>query len=255
MPLYRYFTVEGAIATLKTGSLKLTPPREFNDPFDMNPGWRVNLSEDDIRKGYHALGFDDKMTFEEFCECVEPESRQLQTAAMKSFAFHLNQKLGAVCFSKLYDSVPMWAYYGSCHTGVVLEFDEMSHDFRQQFEGKLDKVHYEKLRPQFETLQVDDKAMLYVKGKEWEHEDEYRIIYPLDGLGVTPTKINDCQAWLLSFPKSALTRVIIGCRCKRPYQALICHSLSEWGYPNAEVHRLEPDELEFKLRLSRATCS
>lgn len=34
MALYRYLTFDGGFSTLKNKSFRLTPPREFNDPFE-----------------------------------------------------------------------------------------------------------------------------------------------------------------------------------------------------------------------------
>jgi len=52
--LYRFFDVHG-LKTLVHGTVKITPPREFNDPFEFSPGISErDYTDDDIREHFIA---------------------------------------------------------------------------------------------------------------------------------------------------------------------------------------------------------
>jgi hypothetical protein len=248
MALYRYLTFDGALETLKSGALKLTPPSEFNDPFDMNPAWNATLTKDELHKGWKATGYDRRMDFEEFLKLVQPNSREMQNAASRSFNQHTNKMWGAVCFSYISDSSPMWAYYGENHMGVVLAYDEHDPQFRIQFEKYLAEVEYTENRPVVKSLGGGDTEVYYTKARGWAHEKEVRIIHPLQGKSVSIAKIANKQAWLLSFPKSAMKEIILGCRVSAANETLLSDSLGGWGYTSAKVIKLAPDDMTFSFR-------
>ena len=117
------------------------------------------------------------------------------------------------CLSAVYDSILMWSYYGQDHKGVCIEF-EIEEDPRM-----LSKVEYCTERPtvQMEKLMKDlcgkifaqkssseineDPVLLplvvqpYIsKAKEWEHEQEYRLIFPeqiLDEMNIKKKMCSD----------------------------------------------------------------
>ena len=121
--------------------------------------------------------------------------------------------LYVACLSAVYDSILMWSYYGQDHKGVCIEF-EIEEDPRM-----LSKVEYCTERPtvQMEKLMKDlcgkifaqkssseineDPVLLtlvvqpYIsKAKEWEHEQEYRLIFPeqiLDEMNIKKKMCDD----------------------------------------------------------------
>ena len=117
------------------------------------------------------------------------------------------------CLSAVYDSILMWSYYGQDHKGVCIEF-EIEEDPRM-----LSKVEYCTERPtvqmeklmkdlcgkifaQKSSLEINEDPVLlplvvqpYIsKAKEWEHEQEYRLIFPeqiLDELNIKKKMCSD----------------------------------------------------------------
>ena len=110
------------------------------------------------------------------------------------------------CLSAVYDSILMWSYYGQDHKGVCIEF-EIEEDPRMlskveccterptvQME-KLMKDLCGKIFAQKSSSEINEDPVLlplvvqpYIsKAKEWEHEQEYRLIFPeqiLDELNI-----------------------------------------------------------------------
>jgi DUF2971 family protein len=255
MALYRYLTFEAGVATLKNATLKLTPPIDFNDPFDMKPAWNVTLTDAEMRRAYTETGLEKKISFAEFVEYAQPSSPVTQLAGMKSFEHHLNKLWGAICFSRISDSIPMWAYYCGNHTGLVIEFDEAEENFEIQFLGRIKEVEYTVQRPAFTSLTGNDIHMFYVKADGWKHEAECRILYRLENLDVVKTFINQRPAWLVPFSKASVKSVILGCRVSEAHQSIICHSLQSWGYSSVKVTKMIPDAHEYHLKAHDCGCS
>ena len=138
--------------------------------------------------------------------------------------------LYVACLSAVYDSILMWSYYGQDHKGVCIEF-EIEEDPRM-----LSKVEYCTERPtvQMEKLMKDlcgkifaqktsseineDPVLLplvvqpYIsKAKEWEHEQEYRLIFPeqiLDKMNIKKRMCDDGKERYMYSVK--ITKVFLG---------------------------------------------
>jgi hypothetical protein len=134
------------------------------------------------------------------------------------------------CLSAVYDSILMWSYYGQDHKGVCIEF-EIEEDPRM-----LSKVEYCTERPtvQMEKLMKDlcgkifaqknsseinqDPILLplvvqpYIsKAKDWEHEQEYRLIFPeqiLDEMNIKKKMCGDGKERFMYDVK--ITKVFLG---------------------------------------------
>lgn len=134
------------------------------------------------------------------------------------------------CLSAVYNSILMWSYYGQDHKGVCIEF-EIEEDPRM-----LSKVEYCTERPtvQMEKLMKDlcgkifaqknsseinqDPILLplvvqpYIsKAKEWEHEQEYRLIFPeqiLDEMNIKKKMCGDGKERFMYDVK--ITKVFLG---------------------------------------------
>lgn len=109
---------------------------------------------------------------------------------------NMRDRMYVSCLSATYDSILMWSYYGQDHRGLCLEFEI---DENSKY---LSKVEYQTERPtmQLEKLMRNFCGQLFAqrdmsnvskdptllplvvqpyitKSKEWEHEQEFRLIY------------------------------------------------------------------------------
>ena len=167
MAIFRYLTYEGGKATLANGTLKATPPLEFNDPFDMDPGWAMPLNDESLEKLFQGAGDKVLRALESAKQFYNSDpvnfTRRVNSSAHQQAREGLNAKLRAVCFSRRKDSVPMWGYYCSCHSGLVIEFDEEDDAFRTSFGGSLKRVNYLQDRPSFTRLSANNLALMFTK--------------------------------------------------------------------------------------------
>lgn len=125
---------------------------------------------------------------EKFIEAGYP----IETIKMYQTIFDFND-YGVTCLSSnSVDYLPMWAYYTNNHKGFCVEYEVIKKDC-------IHEVLYEPERIKVASLIIEyieairsrqkEKAScyakiisqnLFIKTKSWEHEKEYRIVYPLD---------------------------------------------------------------------------
>ncbi|MBL9145618.1 MAG: hypothetical protein JNM99_18215 [Verrucomicrobiaceae bacterium] len=252
MALFRYLTFEGGLATLKNGTLKLTPPREFNDPFDMHPSWRVEPSEEMLQQFYVNEGYAEQgISYEEFKIAALNDPNAYRQAAQTEVYAGMNKDFGAVCFSRRKDSIPMWGYYCSDQTGtqngMVVEFDETHDGFRQAFGPWLHDVRYVFTRQAFTNMGGHDFSIFYTKCLQWSHEAEARLIHPLKWDGVTEGHIGDRRGWFLEYPKASVKTIYFGIQMKSEDKRVIAGGLQQWGFSDVRLMELHPHPDHFSF--------
>lgn len=88
----------------------------------------------------------------------------------------------ASCFSELWNSVPMWSYYGKEHRGICIEFDlqllDRTDELNREILEALAPVHYSPIRAGVPYLsdQPSLNNFFFTKTDEWSHEHEWRIV-------------------------------------------------------------------------------
>ena len=203
MSVYKYTSFENLVHILN-GSIRLTQPSAFNDPFEFLP--EIYYTEE----GYTNIniGIDVLSRPRETCVrlpnnfkddyCNDITSRRLIKEISKS--------VGVLCLSKNSNSLLMWSHYASEYRGAIIEFDE-SHEFFEH----IHPVRYEKIRPKldFSDLLSDSNEIiiseLCYKPDVWSYEEEVRII----------RSFNDCESkgngiYTMSVPLEAIKSIIIG---------------------------------------------
>lgn len=171
--------------------------------------------------------------------------------------------LYVACLSAVYDSILMWSYYGQDHKGVCIEF-EIEEDPRM-----LSKVEYCTERPtvQMEKLMKDlcgkifaqktsseineDPVLLplvvqpYIsKAKEWEHEQEYRLIFPeqiLDEMNIKKRMCDDGKERYMYSVK--ITKVFLGAAMSDEQKAEIRSIISS----EVEVVEMQTSDTKYEL--------
>ena len=161
--LYKYLDVNGGLAMLEYHNLQFTNASKFNDPFDCHP----------------AL-FDYSYTPEDNINSLPADFQVLKG---KTDMENLRNSTWICCLSKVYDSLLMWAYYNN-HKGICigLNVDAVLKSCQYGYLGTmlpfikevkyrdiLQKPNYFKDLPSWTDLWT-------TKAKEWEHEQEVRLI-------------------------------------------------------------------------------
>jgi len=239
------------ISLLRDHSIWFAPSTQFNDPWDA--GGVVSILRTNAAIEEPIL----KMLFGE----TEFAAVSLLPDHVRSERIENNLRgifsiLRFACFTKRHDSNPMWAHYADNHRGVCLEFrfmrppPEGSDAARAgiafltdpEFVGHY-PVNYSNDFAQVTDIKDIGSAIriLHTKNPDWSYEQEVRFIKLGDpdfpGAGGT-----------ISFYKTSLTKVILGCRVPPPLWGAVEILLDEFNYASTQLVRAEFDHSSQNLK-------
>ena len=179
MSLYKYVKFKD-LKRILDGSIRFTQPGALNDPFEMVPELYVpgDFGSNDVTIQFSVtaprrepiVGAMADYVPSEYCS--DRNSRRILAS--------LNQAIGILCLSTNGSSLLMWSHYADSYSGAVVKFDQ-THEF---FSGHFD-VTYSEHRPKVDIASYTDTdepvpiAGLCVKAKDWQHEQEVRIVRTL----------------------------------------------------------------------------
>jgi hypothetical protein len=258
-PLFKYFGHKdadqpldnGGLKVLANRSLKVTPPNEFNDPFEFSPVVRPSETiEQQIESISSRAYFDQHFpahpnwrSYDHYQECIRVKNdivkQRLATDSLKlakdlqdNFPTFASKLVGVICFSSEPAQPLMWAHYASAHTGLMLEFAAGCPLFQEMgfLKVNFSQVDYppDRTKPVFdpskptETLrQLEQIARR--KSIDWKHEAEYRVIVELRRTH-TP---DGSKLHLLPIDPSWIMSVTFGLRCPEPLRTEVARLLTQ----------------------------
>jgi hypothetical protein len=272
--LFKYCDVRG-IDILESRRLKVTPPNEFNDPFEFMPKVEFAVSRSRVRndmtskrmlrKLWKELKLDiDFAAFERtFLERFEKVGSRhvrsllnsLQVAADEArddLVNYLSTEFALICFSEIPDNFLMWSHYTDGHKGIVVGFNARAKFFRQG--GNLMPVVYrsERVAAAFtseglEFVESTD-SLMRTKSLDWSYEKEWRQMF----------SISECQRvhldggkvfYFQSLPPRAISSVTLGARCTATLQQAVRDVLSLKAMKHVKLLRAVLDDRQFRLRV------
>lgn len=186
-------------------------PENFNDPFDLYAKFSIGNREF-LKDLFQKEGVTEDI------ESLITNEQLLDFARLMDRSISINSKYGITCFSKLCNSILMWAMYADKGGGICLGFDidfansDTVKDMLSQIEN-LDKlsgamfeiidINYNEERPVLEyTPDYDIRELLHTKFKDWNYEEEVRIMVQGNKQYVFPSK--------LSYAPKYLSKIILG---------------------------------------------
>ncbi len=252
MSLYKYVKFKD-LKRILDGSIRFTQPGALNDPFEMVPELHVprEFGTREVNMQFSVTAprrepipgtIADDFASE---HCSDQNSRRILAS--------LNQAIGILCLSKDGSSLLMWSHYADSYSGAVVKFDQ-THEF---FSGHFD-VMYSQHRPKVDIAGYTDTdepipiAELCVKAKEWQHEQEVRVVRNLADCKCIDAA-NGLPIYVMDVPPDCIESVILGERMPASHQreiwetvkdmrdvSLYLDAVSNWGYE----FRKEPIKLE-----------
>ncbi|MBV4552331.1 DUF2971 domain-containing protein [Pseudomonas sp. SWRI102] len=256
--MYRYKYVpdgEGLLKLLTDRTVKFTHPSKFNDPFDCLPSMpRTKLaalkSVNPVL--YERLGLNAMKGVEKVNELYKIEKRLESRSRSGELLSDLLKDASVLSLSKIPDSILMWSHYADFHTGAVVEFKIPTNvwpDERMRFDHgdliALDVV-YSKERPIFkhDGSKSDPNTILntlyLTKAKQWEYEQESRVIKNDGGEGIFP------------FRPYLLNGLILGAKNRRGafFDKLLRKISAEIG-KNVSLYQAEFCKAQYKIKIPR----
>lgn len=225
--LYKYVTLEGLRHILRDSAIRFTQPSAFNDPFELLPEIIVPTG---TPEGKIQLQFDISSTrrISEAREIVESSDGSGSSDAMsREIVQLLNKEIGILCLSRVRDSLLMWSHYCDQYAGAVVGFDS-THEF---LANQID-VEYRSTRPRrhVQTYLAGKPvsfAELCAKSKEWEYEQEVRVVRRLADCKPAGTDARGFPVFVQLIPREAIKIVIMGERTPLQDQRAIYAGIME----------------------------
>lgn len=245
--------------------LKVTPPDQFNDLFEVSPvierlvtkaearaSLRAAIGGDCRERGLPvALGND----LAEVVLGLKSTPSDLNYVAQQTIPAKVSQRYGIVCFSAVPDDMLLWAHYAAYSHGIMLEFDPAATLFCG---AGFFKVEYDNNRVVSEPEAADEISQVVAlarrKSRDWENEAEYRSVVPLDQTTNGQTGSGK-PIHLLKIKPEWIRSVTVGQRASFEIKAEINKLVRrpELQHLHAERFRMVMDSKAFRLNRERVT--
>ncbi len=177
----------------------------------------------------------------------------------------LETTFGILCLSSIPNNLLMWGHYTDSHKGFVLELDETHPFFNQKIDKndlirQVQKINYKEERPKIYLLDYNPdnlnqfleyiiKKFFLIKSKEWEYENELRMIIPLNNSYKIIKEDNE-DIYLYKLPTDCIVSIISGCKIikndKEKIQKII---LENKKYFHIKIKQAQMDLNEYKLNI------
>jgi hypothetical protein len=277
--VYYKYAGDSGFKILENLRLKVTPPNEFNDPFEITPNTKRarplaemlanvrpdskyfrDVYEDMLRDGACTGSFDQFIRdmpsaiskhYSSYKKLSKQEMIKRDMAALND----VSSQLGVLCLSKPSNNIPMWSYYANHHRGVAfgINIDDIG--------GRLDRpsgfVKYRKHRVRLNPFAVDQLAasqrerVLFTKSSEWQHEQEYRLVFPLSDLISPSSTKRGAKTYFLDISGDSIQEIIFGCRVKPRLEKKIRQELERRRktFGHIRLFRCTKHATEFELKI------
>lgn len=254
--------------------LKVTPPNQFNDPFEFTPHvvcsspnryFKVWLEDrDNLERVFlqQTVSGNFKGTFKEFKKHLKnnkstyisnliPKMPELNARIQATNLDYISKQSGVLCMSTRSDSILMWGHYCAKHSGIVIGFN--SSWFVSHSDGGLLPVRYVRKRVNWDSswlpggkawLQFNNEVICS-KNDEWSYECEVRKYFNLDSLKKRTLKTG--LGFFLPIQPHIVTSVYLGFRCSAKLEEEVRSVLSRPQFSNVKLYRARLHDTEFSL--------
>jgi hypothetical protein len=272
--VYKYCDQRG-IEILRNLELKITPPNQFNDPFEFTPHIVCSNLNRSVKKFIKDKGAmrevyeeakikgEFRGNFRDFRKRNAENKKQLFDLAKKAFpeSFRRFQKnilnlvsneFGVLCLSEQRDSILMWGHYCNKHQGIVIGFDSENAFFKGG--AGLQPVKYVRDRVQIDEASLDmhtewrkqGHKFIFAKNDEWKYEAELRQLFLLQPLKQKALE-NGSLGYFATLPPSAIQTVSLGVRISNEHQEEVKRILRQPCFNHVKLETAELHETRFSL--------
>jgi hypothetical protein len=247
MPIVYKYCKPDRIDILEARKIMLSRPGVFNDPFELKPHYECSAE--------FVLPVPQGATESARAQIAEMQRRineqVFPPSAIDTVLENATQTIVLLSLSENRDSLLMWAHYAAAHTGFVIGFSEPGEILAIDSPHRhIAKVTYSDVRPSHPTFEeITNDELLLTKSKEWEYEQEWRILdslYSADGDATREAP--DC--WPFKFRPESIKEVIVGCRASEEFAKRIEGALDKPPYRHVQQLRAFRHRRDYKLRFA-----
>ena len=253
---YRRFVESHLVSLLSEGTVKLSRPDGFNDPWDCRVHVQVPTDTqgrkrlldwltESHRKWYPSVSEPERVRVTEWYMLNPAKLEEDILRGEPEMYRDICNKYRVYCLSEIQNSPLMWAHYAASHTGICLEYDAQTLPFTRAI-----KVIYGKSYPAHDLV-TRGYEPLVTKSADWSYEVEWRLVALERGFALSSLDpdllITDND--FLTLPRGVLRSVTIGCLADDPSRVLI-EGLVKIHAPDVLVRQATLASDRYELRIS-----
>jgi hypothetical protein len=204
--LYKYREADLGIQILCERLVKITKPKELNDPFELIPALNMNNEEER--------------------QAIKETVRRMKN---ETTIFSLSSDPTNNC---------MWAHYANNFKGICIgintefffeEIDLYTVDYKLT-RPKIDHIEIKKEQSELDDFIMD---LMLSKSIHWQEEDEYRYLFNITG--------EDIEKELILFPFKSISivEIIVGPRIEKALLERLQNILAQDNYDHVKIFGLE----------------
>lgn len=266
------------IISIENCKLKITPPNQFNDPYEFIPrivgtsdSGETNsyLSDDDVLSEHYSEAVKEgiwKGTLEDFVAEIKENiddytesvvkvssENEIQWKYAQEFLDDVSQLLGVLCVTKNPSNILMWSHYADSHSGIVIGMDE--NDVFFDHANGLYEIEYVTNRPILDLSWLDESddtsrfttEIIRKKYKDWAYEQEVRAVFSLSECEGIEMQGGSGFLYLKKFNPGLIQEIILGCRCSVETEKRVISLLSQDHYSHVVLKKASLDPYEYKV--------
>ena len=253
---YQRFVEPHLVSLLSQGTVKLSRPDSFNDPWDCRVHFQVPTDSQGRKRLLDWMAENNRERSPWFSEpqrlravdnfMTNPAKLEEALIRIEEEMYRgICKKYRVYCLSEIPDSPLMWAHYTDLHKGVCLEYDALTSPFTT---GAIEVI-YGRTYPAHDIITMDYEPLV-TKSADWSYEVEWRLVAEERGLahGPLPFDLLRTDNDFLTLPRGVLKSVTIGCLADAPSRLLI-ERLVKTHAPDVLVRQatLAPDCYELRI--------
>lgn len=269
------------IIGLEKCCFKVTPPNQFNDPYEFIPKiigqsdlseTKEYLSDIEVLKDHYEKGIEQgeiEGSFEQFHKEITENldqyadsvisfssEEEVQWSYAQQFLDIVSEMLGVFCVSKNATNILMWSHYADSHSGIVLGLDE-NDSFFSKSNGVYD-VEYVDNRPLLDLAWLDGDndsgkfttEIIKKKYMDWSYEKEVRATFSLSDCEYIKSEAD--MIYLRKFSPSLIKEVILGCRSTRETEERVKNILNQKMYSHVALKKASLDPNKYAIGANHA---
>lgn len=240
--LYKYYSNESWKNVFGDWTIRFTPPKYFNDPFECMPYAEniysekelYNMAEhqfesiinDEYKNGPEIIKI--SMTLDKFKSYAYMYKSNIKEQILslcrdkvtplflKNMSEFAHKDIGILCLTKNQNNLLMWSHYGNSHRGFNVGFNIHNKLFNKRKNNEdqlrhIREVHYTYKRNIKYLTNIDDISnYILLKGKIWEYEEELRMPVYIDEKEDFEWIKQDVCKGLCRLPKDAVKSILFG---------------------------------------------
>jgi hypothetical protein len=223
---YQKFNAGHLENTLSNSVVRFSRPSDFNDPWDCEPVFSVPEDKDQraalvewmaAASTKHGTAVDPDERARRVEQLIEnPHTlRRLMDEAAPEMQKQMDERYRVYCLTTKPACPLMWAHYADHHCGICLEINVCQPDLCAAIQ-----VQYREAYPTFRLDDNRDLSPFYTKSREWQYEDEYRLVAE-EKKGAFDPRTLKTEDQFYTLPPGSLMSIIIGARAPEETRRMI----------------------------------